>query len=86
MSLGFLVDQIYLVSLGKYDPHAKNLRFFWFFYLSKSIGLHFKTAGPFHNVNSLNSNLFGVKYFHTSLNFSYPIEIFVLYQNTQTPL
>ena len=31
MALGFLVDQIYLVSSGEYDPHAKNLMFFWFF-------------------------------------------------------
>ena len=47
MGPGFLVDQIYLVSSGNYDPHAKNLMFFWFFYLLSSIGLHFKTAGPF---------------------------------------
>ena len=47
MGSAFLFDQIYLVSLGNYDPHAKNLRFFWFFYLPSSIGLHFKTAGPF---------------------------------------
>ena len=30
--LGFLVDQIYFVSLGNYDPHAKNVRFSIFFY------------------------------------------------------
>ena len=48
MGLGFLVDQMYLVCSGNYDLHAKNLRFFWFFYLPNSIGLHFKTAGPFH--------------------------------------
>ena len=47
MGLGFLVDQIYLVGSGNYDPHAKHLRFFWVFYLPSSIGLHFKTAGPF---------------------------------------
>ena len=39
MGLGFLVDQIYLVSLGSYDSLAKNLRFFWIFYLPSSIGL-----------------------------------------------
>ena len=38
MSLGFLVDQIYLVSSGNYDPHAKDLRFLGFFYLPSSIG------------------------------------------------
>ena len=44
MGLGFLVDQIYLVSLGNYEPHAKkNLRFF----KPGSSGPHFKTAGPF---------------------------------------
>ena len=47
MDLGFLVDQIYLVSSGNYDPHPKNLRFSGFFYLPSSIGLHFKTTGPF---------------------------------------
>ena len=31
MGLGFSVDQISLVSLGNYDPHAKNLRFSGFF-------------------------------------------------------
>ena len=48
MGLGFLVGQIYLVSLGNYDPHVKNLRFSGFFYLLSSIELHFKTAGPFY--------------------------------------
>ena len=46
MGLGFLVDQIYLVSWGNYDSHAKNLRFFWFFYFTQ---LHFKIAGPLHH-------------------------------------
>ena len=32
MGLGFLVDQIYLVNSGNCDPHAKNLRFFCFFF------------------------------------------------------
>ena len=36
------------MSLGNYDPHAKNLRFSGFFYLLSSIELHFKTAGPFN--------------------------------------
>ena len=54
MGLGFLVDQIYLVSLGNYDPHAKNLRFFCFFYLPSSIGLHFLTAGPLKNISYFN--------------------------------
>ena len=50
MRLGVLVDQIYLVSSGNYDPHAKNLRFsVFFFYLPSSIGLHFRTAGPLYN-------------------------------------
>ena len=31
MGSGFLVDQIYLVSSGNYDPHAKNLRVFLVF-------------------------------------------------------
>ena len=32
MGFEFLVDQIYVVSSGIFDPHAKNLRFFRFFY------------------------------------------------------
>ena len=55
MGPGFLVDQIYLVRLENYDPHAKNLRFFLFFYLPSSIGLHFKTAGPFQNIEEQKS-------------------------------
>ena len=31
MGLGFLVDQIYLVILGNYDPHARKSEVFWFF-------------------------------------------------------
>ena len=46
MGLGFLVDQIYLVSLKNPDPHPKILRSSVSFYLPSSIGLHFKTAGP----------------------------------------
>ena len=48
--LGFLVEQIYLVSLGNYDPHAEIWCFSGFFYLPSSIGLHFKTAGPFRKM------------------------------------
>ena len=62
MGLGFLVDRIYLVSSGNYDPHAKSLRFFWFFYLPSSIGLHFKTADPIPNMqvmrNICNTSIF----------------------------
>ena len=43
MGLGFLVDQICLVSSGNYNPHSKSLRFF---YLPSSIELHLKTVGP----------------------------------------
>ena len=42
MGLGFLVDQIYLVSLGNYDPHAKSPRFFWFFIYQALYSLHQK--------------------------------------------
>ena len=37
MGLVFLVDQIYLVSSGNYDPHSKNLRFSVFFIIYRAL-------------------------------------------------
>ena len=47
MGLGFLVDQIYLVSSENYDPHAKKSEVFWFFIYRALLDC---TAGNFLNL------------------------------------
>ena len=63
MGLGFLVDQIYLVSLGNYDPHAKieGLLNFLFIDLYSTV---LKTEGPSQVCNLLNSQRFQEQVHH----------------------